>query len=257
MKLADMHVHSRFSVDSDAKLDDICRKSVEMGLQAVCISDHVDCHPNDIGYGYYRPDEYFERIKQLKEIYEGELKVLAGIEFSEPHLYQDYLNELKTYPYDVILGSIHMVDEYFIGDPRATRRLTPKEAEAEYFREVLELVRFGEFDVLAHMDFPKRYFGGLTVDKGVLREIVSVMVNNGIGLEINTSSLRRGMNEPMPMITLVEEFISAGGLCITLGSDAHAVDDIAADFSDVFDSLGKEAKSKVGWFENRRFVRGE
>ena len=98
----------------------------------------------------------------------------------------------------------------------------------DYFEEQLELAAWGGFDSLAHIDFPKRYYGSLIIDRPKLHEICNEMVRNQICMEINTSSLRKNMAEPMPGRDILSIYKSCGGKYVTIGSDAHHPDDLAA-----------------------------
>ena len=55
------------------------------------------------------------------------------------------------------------------------------------------------------------------------------MINNNICLEINTSSLRKGLTESMPGKEILSIYKSRGGKYVTVGSDAHKPEDLAAD----------------------------
>lgn len=59
----------------------------------LCFTDHVDLNENDYGCGYYSHEVFFENLRQLRKS-ESSIKICAGIEFSEPHLYAKQLEEL-------------------------------------------------------------------------------------------------------------------------------------------------------------------
>lgn len=42
MMFADYHVHSEFSDDSDYRMEDIVEEALEMGMNELCFTDHVD-----------------------------------------------------------------------------------------------------------------------------------------------------------------------------------------------------------------------
>ena len=105
------------------------------------------------------------------------------------------------------------------------------------FREVLELVRSVDFDSLAHLTYPLRYFEGqhgVLVDlsrfSGLIDAILSEVIIRGRSLEVNSSGWRQGMGGPLPGRELLERYRKLGGWRITLGSDAHRTADLAADF---------------------------
>ena len=60
-------------------------------------------------------------------------------------------------------------------------------------------------------------------------------------IEINTSSLRKGHEQTMPGKELLEIYKNNGGRYVTIGSDAHLVEDIGADYMEA-----KELLKEVG-----------
>lgn len=57
------------------------------------------------------------------------------------------------------------------------------------------------------------------------------MVKNDIALEINTSSLRKGLSETMPGRDLLKIYEDAGGIKVTIGGDTHLADDLSAGYA--------------------------
>jgi len=224
----DMHVHTKHSCDSQATLEDYCAQAIRTGVDTLCFTDHVDYNPNDNGYGYYDSGAFFGDFLPLKEKYHKKLTLLCGIEFSEPHLYRAELAALSKLPYDFILGSVH----YWYRDmfpSRMVKEGVPAEVcYARYWDEVLAAVTAGGFDALAHMDFPKRYYGTLIADTGKVHEICEAMLRNHLCPEINTSSLRKNVEEPMPGKEILSIYKSCGGKYVTVGSDAHSPCELAA-----------------------------
>lgn len=53
----DLHVHTRYSCDSQAEMRDYLELAAQRGVATLCFTDHVDLNRNDYGYGYYRPDD--------------------------------------------------------------------------------------------------------------------------------------------------------------------------------------------------------
>lgn len=227
--MMDLHIHTEFSSDSQAVMEEYCIKAIHDGLTGVCFTDHLDLHPADQGYGYYKADQYFACLNKLRDRYGDDLKILAGVEFAQPHLYPDRFAEVSAYPYDFIIGSIHWVANSLPGK-EALEKYTLQEFYSLYWEEILEAVTFGGFDTLGHIDFPKRYFGELVYDNKMIKRIFKKMIESGIALEINTSSLRKGLTESMPDASLLTLYKECGGRKITIGSDAHFVKDLAADF---------------------------
>jgi histidinol-phosphatase (PHP family) len=224
----DSHVHTRHSCDSKATLEAYCARALESGVRSLCFTDHVDHNPNDEGLGFYAPGAFFGDFLHVKGKYRGRLTLLCGVEFAEPHQYPDELARFSALPYDFILGSVHFWYRDMFPSLMVRAGIPVAVCYEHYWDEILKAVNEGGFDSLAHIDFPKRYYKRLMIDRDKLHEICRAMIKNNICMELNTSSLRRGMDEPMPGRDILSIYKSCGGRYVTVGSDAHRPDDLAA-----------------------------
>ena len=225
----DYHIHTEFSCDSEAKMENYVKQALERDIRMLCFTDHVDLNPDDYGYNYYSPEKYFEAFRKVKEAYGEQLMLCSGIEFGEPHLYADTLKRLTTYPYDFIIGSIHWIGNMFPCQ-KVREQYSAKEFYTLYWKEVLNTVKQGGFDALGHIDFPKRYYGEIYYVDAEIREIFKRLLDKEMIIEINTSSLRKGHTETMPGKDLLQLYADCGGRYVTIGSDAHVEQDVGADY---------------------------
>lgn len=249
----DCHTHTRFSSDSAEEMDAFCRRAVALGLDAVCFTEHLDFKGDDPGY--YDADRFFEVFERVRAQYKEKLLVLAGIEVSQPHRHTEAFEQARRRPYDFILGSVH---DFFPEELFMTQMVAKGYSAAEifgyYWDEMLEMVRCGGFDAVAHFDFPKRYLNGaLIYEPAQIDCICAEIVRQGMVLEINSSSLRKGCAEAMPGEALQQRYVAAGGQRITVGSDAHSAAELYADLPGArrkAEALGLRA----GCFVARRWV---
>ena len=90
----------------------------------------------------------------------------------------------------------------------------------------------GLFDCLAHLDlyvrYGSRYFGPEInrIHEGIIESIFKEMAQKGMGLEINTSSRRRGLEEFHPSKEIVALAAESGITIFTVGSDAHKLEEL-------------------------------
>ena len=78
-------MHTRFSADSDAEVCSMLDAAVDKGLEAVCITDHIDydfpATPDFPANSFqFDVDEYFSTLTEWKEKYRGKLDVRIGVE---------------------------------------------------------------------------------------------------------------------------------------------------------------------------------
>lgn len=243
----DCHVHTDFSIDSSEPMERHCERAVALGLTGLCFTEHVDFDAPS--RDYYKPEAYFEALYRLREKFAGRLEILAGLEFPEPHQHQKELEQAQKRPYDFILGSVH----YWLGELFPSQMLELNMdislCFARYWEHMLLMARCGGFDSVAHFDFPKRYFKTLQYEPGQVDEIFRAMLKNNLALEINTSSLRKGLEDTLPGEDLLLRYVACGGHYVTLGSDAHQADELYADVE------GARIKAETLGLEAVRFVK--
>jgi histidinol-phosphatase (PHP family) len=229
--MIDLHIHTHYSCDSKVSMKQYCEYALEKGISILCFTDHVDYNKADFGYGNYKPQEYFDELKSVQDNFCDKLTILSGIEFSEPHIYKKEFESMLKYPYDFILGSIHYWYKDMFPSTMLKQGVSIDDALKNYWFEIYKAVSFGGFDSLAHFDFPKRYYGKCVYIEKEIEDIFKTMVKNNISLEVNTSSLRKGLNEAMPDKPLLDIYHRVGGKNITIGGDTHEVYHLAEGYS--------------------------
>ncbi|MCD8218735.1 MAG: histidinol-phosphatase HisJ family protein [Clostridiales bacterium] len=237
--LWDTHMHTSFSGDSDAAPEDMIKKALSLGLNGICITDHMDLdYPDDPELFLLDPNAYFPALTHLQNEYHSTLPVRIGIELGlQPHLSDTHRNLVYTHNFDFVIGSSHVVhgmDPYY---PAYYEGRTEEEAYYEYFTSIIENIRaFDDFDVYGHIDYVVRYGPDRNKNysyahyRDVIDEILKLLIEKGKGIEINTGGYRCGLGHPNPTEDILKRYRELGGEIITLGSDAHKPEDIAYDF---------------------------
>lgn len=94
------------------------------------------------------------------------------------------------------------------------------------------MAEWNKFDCIAHLDLVKRYgslYGikiNLMLYEEELKEIFKILIENGKGIEINTSGLRQTAKSCLPDLDIVKFYKQLGGEIITVGSDSHYAMDV-------------------------------
>jgi histidinol-phosphatase (PHP family) len=236
MKLIDYHVHTDASYDCDVSMAAMCEQAVGRGVHEICFTDHFNNHLMDLDLGYYDPDRYFRALEDCRQQF-PQLIILAGIELGEPHRWGRKIRPiLEAYPYDIVLGSVHWVGRENLFNPDYFYTRTPQVAYREYFAEALRMVEAGGFDILAHVDLPKRLgssiFGAFESAhyEDELRRLWAACIKHGITPEINTKGLRSAAKQLHPTVEALRWYAEMGGARLTFGSDAHHAESVADGF---------------------------
>ncbi len=242
MILADCHVHSEFSSDSNASVTAIIEQAIHKGMSYFYLTDHHDIDfPKDAAGGLeFQLDtpSYLEHLLRYKEEYAGKIEIRTGVELGlMSHISNKLTDYAKKYPFDFIIGSSHLVrgmDPYY---PDYYEGRSQKEAYLEYFESILENIQqFRDFDVYGHLDYVVRYGPDKTMKwdfadyAEVFEAILTKLIQDGKGIEMNTAGLAKGLGYPHPHKDILHMYKDLGGEIITIGSDAHTPEHFAYGF---------------------------
>jgi histidinol-phosphatase (PHP family) len=255
---ADAHVHSEWSWDagsdpaSAGTMRRTCEQAVRIGLPALVFTEHLDfedswyARDGDIGehaQKHLEPsgrvrvppfdaDGYLASIDECRHAF-PELRILTGVEFGQPHLWDDRASELLSSGLiERVNGSLHTLP---LADGTRTEPTTlyrdraPADVVWAYLEEVPRMVRGSDsFAVFTHIDYAIRSWPVHEVGpfdpsafeegfRGAMREIAEA----DRALEMNTRRL-------WPWIP--QWWAQEGGRAVTFGSDSHHPSTLASNF---------------------------
>lgn len=241
MLLADCHIHSCFSSDSQTPVETMIQEAIKRGFPYFYLTDHMDLEfPVYVeGMNFiFDPSEYFSTFEELKERYQGIIELRPSVELGlKPHLTDRFQKLLKEYPFDFVIGSTHLVENIDPYHPSYWEGRSEKEALTSYFEAVIENIRaFPEFDTCGHLDYVVRYApsGKKTYAYSdyadYLDTALKLLIEHGIALEVNTAGYTKGCGQPNPCRDTLKRYRELGGELLTIGSDAHLPEYYASEF---------------------------
>jgi len=253
MKLHDQHLHCWHSVDCQTDPRQNCLQAIERGLSGLTFTDHFDNHPTEWEFCKWDYEAIADSIAAVRDEFGDRLRIGLGIEVCyQPEMMPVTLDYLEKHEFDVVLLSVHWWD----GKPMHIREqwdgLDWRRETGRYLENVLaatrlclELKEKGErpFDILGHLDLVKRYthrfFGDFDISAhaDVVNELLRTAIAAELIPEINTSTWRQDLPEPMPADWVIQRYAALGGTAISIGSDAHRAEDIAGGFDQATDLL--------------------
>jgi histidinol-phosphatase (PHP family) len=230
----DYHTHTSFSQDSNATMQSQCDAAVARSIQEIAFTEHEDYNSDDPTAFYFDHAAYHAEVERLQTAYANKLVIVRGIEISEPHRYPTLAAKtLKAYSWDFVLGSLHwLTPEVNCFVPTFFEHLGNwRESMRRYFVEMRAMVEHGDFDVLAHLDYPARYHrrlmtGGydLRAWEPEIRDVLAELIRRSKGIEINMSPVRRNL-DPNPAPVVIGWYREMGGELLTVGTDSHTPQD--------------------------------
>ncbi len=253
--IGDYHLHPDYSFDGHGSLSEFCTRAVALHLSEVCFTPHYEMAPA------VREKDGFMHINGQKEPMSDDvlkhyfddvaahyadfgpigLTVRGGLEFGwYDGCEKDWADIQRKFPMHMRLGAVHIINDLCCatnGEAQELFRSLPMEKFADtYFEKLDTMAASGLIDCIAHIDIYRKYgievYGDdlLTIHRGRIEKLFETMKQHDVGYELNTSGLRHGFSEYYPTMEIVNFARGAGVRMVSLGSDAHELDQMALDF---------------------------
>lgn len=282
MMFADYHIHTYYSDDSTYPMEQVVKDAISKGITDLCFTDHVDYgikedadkltpeqrqelkvkiqKPNVPQYNVDYP-AYVAEYQDLKEKYADKINLKLGMEFGlQIHTIPQYQKLFNSYPFDFIIMSCHQVENKEFWTQEFQQGRSQDEYNQRYYDEILEQVKnYHDYSVLGHLDLIARYdkagiypFAKIQ-DK--IAEILKIVIADGKGIELNTSSVRykihnaQGEQELTPSREILALYKELGGRIITVGSDSHKLEHLGAYIAEQSQELLKLGFKEICTFE--------
>ena len=120
---------------------------------------------------------------------------------------------------------------------------TQKEFNERYYNEILNFIKkYKDYSILGHLDVIRRYdktYYPFEKVKDIIAEILKIVIADGKGIEVNTSSFRYKIPDFMPSENILKLYKDLGGEIITVGSDSHDILHLGSNFDKAREELIK------------------
>ncbi len=228
----DSHMHTKFSADSDMLAADALARAQSLNL-GVVFTEHFDYGVEGDGKNFsFDASAYMNEYKNLR----GE-KVRLGVEVGLRKVaHSANENFLAQADFDLVIGSIHLVDdldiyypEFFAGKDKAT-------AYGKYFAQMSEEAAAADYDVLGHIDYICRTapYADPELDyetfAAEIDEVLKILVAREKVLELNTRRFKN-FRAVAGLVPVYKKYRELGGRFVTLGSDAHRASAVGSYFA--------------------------
>ncbi len=269
--LIDYHLHNHLSPDSKTNTRDLVVCLQKLGIHNICITNHgewfnIESSDHEEIFNF---DEAFKRFssiqKEICEIRKEFPDMIIGfgaeLQYRAKDL-DDTLKFAKSLPFDFLLGSVHFVEDTLIANSKFAGDLFKNNDEhkiyTKYFKNVLEWVQLGIFDVVAHFDIIKKagyeYYGPFKPEKykPLIWKILEEMKKRGIGMEVNTKCMFERCSEPFPHPDILKWCVEVGIENYTVGSDAHEIEEVGRGIPEAMEILKDVGVKKIATYKNRK-----
>jgi histidinol-phosphatase (PHP family) len=261
----DTHTHTARCGHAVGRDDELLEAAIARGLDAIALTDHAPFYwlPHDqrdphLAMAAEELPRYVEDVLALKPRYRGRVEVLLGLEADYIPGEEEALERLlEAYPFDVVLGSVHFLDGWLVDAPSSVARLDRGQEEVDavwerYAELLIAAAGSGLFDVLSHLDLPKKFGHRPSLSfAGREEEVVSAVAASSCAVELSSAGRRKPVGEDYPARDLVCRLASAG-VPFVLSSDAHAPAEVGFGFAELVGTARACGVSAVRVYRQRQ-----
>jgi len=253
---ADYHMHTPLCRHATGEPGEYAKHALAAGLTEIGFSDHSPMPSDDFDNWRMRAsqlDEYVAKVRQAQKDFPN-LTIRLALEVDYLPGYEDWIRGLAArHPWDYFIGSVHYVsDSWAIDDPHKLSEWKHRNAGeiwSSYFERLTMAAETGFFEIIGHVDLPKKFGRRPPSDCTPLYEkFLDAAKENNCAIELNTAGLRKDCREIYPSRQILELAFQKG-VPITFGSDAHAPEEIGMAFKEAV-----QLAHSVGYKESCRFA---
>ncbi len=253
MKIYDQHVHTFLSSDSQESFEKYVQRAQELGLSHFVTTEHLDLSCVFLGMDDM-PDLALQRqtIQEMQSKYD--MQILKGIELGYKFSrLQDIENIVDKENFDVIIMSVHESEDENLARGNSTHSKSSDAAYAAYLDLYIHMLENCScYDIVGHIDFLLRYIDPVVIEKHKekLCTVLTLVMEKEKALEFNTKNIYQ-VNNSGYLNYIFSLYYKLGGRKISLGSDAHTVNNYMRAFEQSIDMLKNIGFTHACTFQKR------
>ena len=245
-----LHNHTTFS-DGASTPEEMCRAAKAAGLKIFGISDHwcvPVCDDTDWAEWCMKHEDlekYINTLLALKSKYDDDdfcLKIGLEVEFY-PENIDSVLENLKKYPIDYLIGSVHFTGTFSVDHDIADwDGLTQAEMDdicEKYWCQLEKAAACRDFSFIGHLDLPKKYN---LIDNSKYfshaEKVLDILQKNSGAIELNTAGWFKNCAEQYPADAILKSALKRQ-IPIVINADAHHHSHINRNFKQAASLLDK------------------
>ncbi|MCX8123783.1 MAG: histidinol-phosphatase HisJ family protein [Spirochaetes bacterium] len=254
--MVDYHVHTYLCDHASGTPQDYIEKAIEADLYEIGFSDHAPLPlllRQNITMEPEEAEEYVLMLYKLCDKYPVAVKIGFEVDYPlHPTFETRFLHDRRI---DYIVGSCHFIGDWPFDHPSFIEEYTRRDINKvyqDYYRIVYDMVATGLFDIVGHFDLVKKFGYRATADMSKhIDPILQLAARQKTAIEINTSGWRKPVNEVYPSFDIIQKMYEYN-VPITLGSDAHAPEEVAYNFSEALSLIKKAGYKKIVGYRKRK-----
>lgn len=260
--MVDYHMHTPLCHHAQGSPAEYLEVARQRGLREIGFADHypldlLGIKPrNKVTMSSGELAGYIEEIWALGESADG-IKVKLGVEVDFiPGKERESARLLQRDNFDFVIGSIHFIDRWDFTHPLQASRYETSDLALiyrSYFELLWQACSSGLFDIIGHLDVVKKFGYRLSPEEmePLWQRTAELLREKDLAFELNTSGRAVAAAEFYPGRRMLE-ICRRAGVPVTLGSDAHAPEQVGRYFDEALELLREVGYRELAVFSARR-----
>ena len=270
LKKTNYHTHTLFC-DGKNSVEEMAKEAISQKFDILGFSSHSMCNfSTDWHLKVEEHSHYASEVRRVEEKYSAQIKIMLGFEADYVYgICKPHKADFAQYAPDYLIGAVHFVsnengcfavddkienvanglEKIFFGNKR--------EMVHAYFEAEREMLRKGDFDIIAHADLIRKHNAKLHLfdeEDGEYKEELSLTAKAikkaGVIAEINTGGIARGyLQSPYPSPYFLS-LLAEQGVPVTYSSDAHTAKNLDFGFCEVISYIKKAGYKSIAYLED-------
>ncbi len=247
-------------------MEETVLKSIEKGFDEIGFTGHLPYPP---GFVEPAPDcvipmdlypDYIDEVKRLQKQYRDQIYINLAVEIDYLGEYADWTAEqIRKHSYAYVIGSMHIIDGVALDYEENVLKIDLDKLGGveglweRYYNTMEKLIGSDLCRIIGHFDLPKK-FSVTQTQKDFSEHITYLMElirDKDMAVEINTGGRERSYPKEFYPSKAILKLAMDRKVDITLGSDAHAPEDVGRYFSEATELI-----RSLGWKWTVRFRDG-
>lgn len=242
------HTHTTFC-DGKNTAEEMVLAAIDLGFTTLGFSGHSQIFNSFWSMTKEKEIAYYQEINNLKQKYQGKIKVFCGIE-------QDMVSPPFMHEYDYVIGSKHRIkfngEYYGVDSSKEDVRTYVNEFfdgsfekyAKNYYEDLVNVVEVTKADVIGHVDLITKFVEVYNIALSdeyyrYAEDCIKQLIKAEKPFEINTGAIGRGYRTtPYPDKKLLKIIYANGGK-IMINSDCHDKTKLECGF-EMAENLAKE-----------------
>ena len=256
--MIDYHIHTKLCKHAHGEIKAYVEEAIKLGLTEIVFTDHIPL-PDEFDLAHRMSlqelDVYAIWIDELRSAY-PEITIKFGIEADYYEGFEEFTDKiLSKYDFDVVIMSIHFLRHWPEGNWVFNYHFPDRpitDIYNDYLSTLIQGIGTGLFDIVGHADIIKskeNSFIARVPEK--VNQLLEAIKDQNMVIEINTSGYRKEINQPYPGLDWLE-ILKKLEVPLTIGSDAHAPEQVALNFKNVLTAIRESGISTLYTFDKRK-----